>query len=668
MHIILSSLLFLGSLPPFSIPIIGCFFLIPLLVNREDQHRRLLIQDGFLFALIVSSYSYFGTWAYDIYAYLAMVLIFSVLFTVFLYCAMLMIYNKVALAILIVPLLWVFIELSLETFNLPVTLVIPLTASPTLLLPAQFGGQYALSFLLIAFQVALIVLSIRLSSNSSITLPASMIATIACAFLFSILFSHKPSLSEDVINASIIQTNAHPRDTVAIASDNMLEELSIQRNKLLMTVVNATIKPNLIIWPEVSLAKFEFRKKDSIKQQADAHGVSMLVASPDLSPSGQVFNSIFSISSSGTVLNRYDKNILIPFLENESRGPGYWTIHDKLPGRPGSLICYESIFTQPAALLSKTGAGFLSLATNDAYAGPSILPELHLQFSKLRAVETGKTVIRAANAGPSAVITADGRIDKRLGLFKSGIINARIQPDYSMTFFVRHYHSVLTTFWILSTLAIFIFLITCLTSSKGRLPRQSAKSRHFIIAAALMCCVLIFQHFYMRHLYQGNSGDVLPASFVNFQQQHGNGSYSYAQLKASTPDESMLSAITYLLRHFGNNVNLSLLREELSPINLVSTRTDGTIDISSIFDRFDYSTTSKELTHVHANTLQNIKTPCLTLLSSGESVVITEFTDNGVIFFSPYYAELLAIKTAAFMQKWTGKIITLSTRKRPWDI
>jgi predicted amidohydrolase len=453
-----------------------------------------------------------------------------------------------------------------------------------------------------------------------------------------------------------------------MASDGMLEGLAQQRQSLLRNIFSATIKPQLVIWPEVSLAKYEFRKKDNISQQAAHYGVSMLVASPDQSPSGQTYNSIFSISSSGSILNRYNKNILIPFIESKSPGKETWALHDKLPGRPGSIICYESVFPHPAALLSAAGAGFISLSTNDAYAGPSILPALHLQFSRIRAVETGKTIVRAANAGPSAVITADGKIDQHLELYKSGIIHARIQPDYSMTFFVKHYHSIFIILWLLASLAVIIFIITLARLLQFNLPGQSIAISHVVISTTLLCCVLLFQYFYMRHIYQTNSGRNVPAGFVNFQQGHIADALPYEKLKVNTPGDSLLSAITYLLRDFGNDVTLDRIRGVLNSISEDYKETSKVIEINAIIDRFDYTTGSEE----HPNLLKvfpkHIKTPCLALLTTGETVVISEFSDAGVIFFSPYYGEMLAIKTTAFMQKWTGKTLTLSTRRRPWDI
>ncbi len=668
MRPVLSSILFLASLPPFDIPLVGCFFLVPLLINRQGHIPTQVAVDGFVFALIISGYSYFGTWTYDIYAYVAIVFIFSLLFSTFLFCTFLIISRRDLLALLIAPLLWTFIEITLSYFNLPVTLVIPLTVTPALLMPAQYGGQQLLSILLIGFQLTIVVLHQRQHARLSIVVPASSLVAITSTFLLPALINGTTQTQGDIIDISIVQTNAHPRNTLALASDDMLESLAHQRLSLLQDAFSERFKPELIILPEVSIGKYEFRNKSNISQQAALFGIPILVASPDLSASGQTYNSVFSLSSSGTVLHRYNKNILIPFIEDETNGQNDWSIHDKLPGRPGSIICYESVFSRPAVMLSAAGAGFISLATNDAYAGPSILAYLHLQFSRLRAVETGKTIIRAANAGPSTVITANGRVGERLALFTSGTLHARIQANYTTTFFVRHFRNIQIALWVLSSVAVIIFLASCARSCHFQRSGQAFRVGGIMSAITLLGSALVFQHYYMRHIYQISSGNNLPDTFVNFQHGHINDTLPYQQLKVDTPIDSLLSAITYLLRDLGNDVNLTHIRAELSSIIVDSNATKSAIDISSITDRFGYDSTSENFSDTHAAIHTHIKTPCIVLLETGETVVITDITDNGVIFFSPYYGQILSVKTKAFLHKWTGKTLTLSARSRPWDI
>ena len=76
----------------------------------------------------------------------------------------------------------------------------------------------------------------------------------------------------------------------------------------------------------------------------------------------------------------------------------------------GSLICYESIFPEEARARVAQGAQVLVVVTNDAWYGQSPAAWQHLQAARVRAIETGRYLLRAANTGVSAIIAPDGSI------------------------------------------------------------------------------------------------------------------------------------------------------------------------------------------------------------------------------------------------------------------
>ena len=76
----------------------------------------------------------------------------------------------------------------------------------------------------------------------------------------------------------------------------------------------------------------------------------------------------------------------------------------------GSLICYESIFPEEARARVAQGAEVLVVVTNDAWYGQSPAAWQHLQASRMRAVESGRYILRAANTGISAIIAPNGAI------------------------------------------------------------------------------------------------------------------------------------------------------------------------------------------------------------------------------------------------------------------
>jgi apolipoprotein N-acyltransferase len=171
-----------------------------------------------------------------------------------------------------------------------------------------------------------------------------------------------------------------------------------------------------------------------------------------------VFNSLFVLNGQAEVVAVYDKVHLVPFGEYLPF-PGFFkwlgfkhlTHHaigfDAGETRPAiradglpafsPLICYEIIFPGRAAPEGER-VGWLLNVTNDAWFGPTSGPYQHLHQARVRAVEEGLPVIRAANTGISAVIDAHGRVLKSLPLDTQGIIDSGLPESLTPTFFVKH--------------------------------------------------------------------------------------------------------------------------------------------------------------------------------------------------------------------------------------
>jgi len=110
----------------------------------------------------------------------------------------------------------------------------------------------------------------------------------------------------------------------------------------------------------------------------------------------------------------------------------------ELPGAPRMLplICYEAIF--PGDVASRGDlAGWMINLTNDGWFGNSTGPYQHLQQARVRAIEQGLPVVRAANTGISAVIDPVGRIIARLGLGVEGVLDASLPAAIAPTIYTR---------------------------------------------------------------------------------------------------------------------------------------------------------------------------------------------------------------------------------------
>jgi len=102
------------------------------------------------------------------------------------------------------------------------------------------------------------------------------------------------------------------------------------------------------------------------------------------------------------------------------------------------IICYESVYGNFVNGFVKKGANFLAVITNDGWWQNSQGHKQHLMFSKLRAIENRRSLVRSANTGTSAIINQRGDIVKRLNYGKKGIIKASVKLNDKLTFYNRY--------------------------------------------------------------------------------------------------------------------------------------------------------------------------------------------------------------------------------------
>ena len=104
----------------------------------------------------------------------------------------------------------------------------------------------------------------------------------------------------------------------------------------------------------------------------------------------------------------------------------------------GVPICYESVYGDYCAGYVRDGASLIVVITNDAWGGDTSGYRQHFSFSRLRAIETGRTVVRCANTGISAIIDPSGKILQKGPSWEQTIITGRAALSNRTTFFVRY--------------------------------------------------------------------------------------------------------------------------------------------------------------------------------------------------------------------------------------
>ncbi len=222
---------------------------------------------------------------------------------------------------------------------------------------------------------------------------------------------------------------------------------------------------SILIWPESAFPFFLTREADVMAQIADLlpKGTVLITGSvraPDLPPGVRVtraYNSIYVIDHDGSVLSVYDKLHLVPggeFLPfqdwMEKLGfvqltkvqggfiPGVVRHPMQIPNAPRALplICYEAAFPGESAT-REDRPGWIVNLTNDGWFGITTGPYQHLQQARLRAIEQGLPLVRAANTGVSAVIDPVVRIVARLGLGIEGVLDSTLPSAISPTIYAR---------------------------------------------------------------------------------------------------------------------------------------------------------------------------------------------------------------------------------------
>jgi apolipoprotein N-acyltransferase len=155
-------------------------------------------------------------------------------------------------------------------------------------------------------------------------------------------------------------------------------------------------------------------------------------------------------------------NILAPVFEQFGGTTGGYAIDTAShvfknainPFVAAPIICYESIYGAYVASYVKKGANLITIITNDGWWGNTPGHRQHLQYAKLRAIETRRYVARSANTGISAVIDDYGNILETKGWNISAVIKHAIPVKDGLTFYVRHGDYLYVSFSFLAILLI----------------------------------------------------------------------------------------------------------------------------------------------------------------------------------------------------------------------
>lgn len=217
---------------------------------------------------------------------------------------------------------------------------------------------------------------------------------------------------------------------------------------------------DLIIWPETAVPVLSSRAMPFVQGMAAnlaQQGSTLITGIPvdETDEQGQmrIYNGIMV---AGEQPSQYLKHKLVPFgeyvpledllrgliaffdlpMSDFSRGPLQQEPLQAAGYRLAPMICYETVYPDFAARLAARSELLLTIS-NDSWFGKSIGPLQHLQMARMRALESGRWMIRGTNNGVTALIDHRGEITAQIPQFQQVALHGQVQPREGLTPWLR---------------------------------------------------------------------------------------------------------------------------------------------------------------------------------------------------------------------------------------
>ncbi|WP_031435017.1 apolipoprotein N-acyltransferase [Methylomarinum vadi] len=325
-------------------------------------------------------------------------------------------------------------------------------------------GSYGTGFILLLSAI-LLAETIR---QRALWLRASLILLLLWSGGFALSLIDWTESRGKAIKVTLIQGN--------VAQDKKwLPEFRIKTLISYQRLTEAHWDSDVVIWPETAIPAFLHQVEDfyiePLEAKARRHDTDLIVSLPAKGKSAKEnYNMVLTL---GKQRGEYKKNHLLPFGEYLPLQPLSGFVLELLGVNLGNFvpggndqplmvaggypfatsICYEDAFSS-VFLPALPEAAYLINVTNDAWFGDSLEPHQHMQIARMRALETGRYLLRATNTGITAFVDDKGKIIKQAPQFEQATLTDNIVPMSGMTPYAR----------IGDKAIIFIFLVLSVTS------------------------------------------------------------------------------------------------------------------------------------------------------------------------------------------------------------
>lgn len=314
---------------------------------------------------------------------------------------------------------------------------------------ADLGGPYLPTFVIAAVNAVLASLLVpelrgRRPRASAVGAALALAATLG----YGAARLSEPLDGEPPVTVAVVQSG-HARDyrwRPEFRREGLDDYLALTRGA-------TAFAPALVVWPENAISFYlqeETAERKQLLAAADELGVEIVVGGPSYHSSEdgvRYRNSVYLIRS-GRLAGRYDKTRLVPLAEADTLGdlwareqayePGSATSSLRSSiGLLGTFICFEAMYPELVRRFSAGGAAVLLNLSNDDWFGHPSAARHHLDFARMRAVESRRWLLRATTTGYSAIVDPWGRVVAGSGFGEPAILSARVTPRRGLTPYQR---------------------------------------------------------------------------------------------------------------------------------------------------------------------------------------------------------------------------------------
>lgn len=335
------------------------------------------------------------------------------------------------------------------------------TQTSLTLLSASVFGSYFISFLIVAVNFALAYIFIR-QDFARVLATACVCMVVGNLMIGAIVRISYNNKDNERITVAAVQGNIPLNEKWSHNTKQIIKDAHTK-----YTLDAAENGADLVIWAETA---FPYDLDDELAEYFSSLAVdseTTIIAASFILPDEPVYaengdlrsyNSLFEVKEDGSFgEDIYSKQRRVPFAEFvplrsmiEIIIPPLAELNmlpsDVIPGEEstvlrtekgdiGCMICFDSVYENISLEAVREGAQMLIVSTNDAWFDDSAENYMHTSQSKLRAIETGRYVVRAANTGISGIVNPMGEFEEELGILEEGYVIGDIYLRDQTTFY-----------------------------------------------------------------------------------------------------------------------------------------------------------------------------------------------------------------------------------------